>query len=545
MTQRSFEQHFPFDCMRSEQRQAIEFILRSFLDENKKFVVCELGTGVGKSAIGVTVSRYLSANPTGDGDSSSYVLTTQKVLQDQYDKDFGPKSRKLLQSIKSSSNYKCSFYSDQSCGESRRMLHRLKKQLNGTEFFKRCTTKCAYSLDKHCFIDSPVSVTNFAYFLAETMYAKQLEPRGLLVIDEAHTIESELSKFIEVTFSEKFAKDVLKCKSPPVAASQAKVLAWVKGPYKSSLQKHIASIEQAIEQVLSAEMSGLIELGKQYELLDKHICKVNRFIEKYKPEQWIMNTIDPQKEAKRAGRKFEFKTIDVSNFSEETLFSFGDRCLMLSATILDKDVFCRAIGIDPKSVAFLSMPSPFPIENKPIHYIPVGKMSINKIDETLPKMVEVIKMLLEQHPNDKGIVHCVSFKVAKYIKENIASNRLLVHTSSDRDDVLRKHKSSSEPTVLLSPSMMEGIDLADDASRFQILCKVPFPNLGDLVVQKRKERDAMWYPYQTAKMVIQSMGRSIRNETDHAVSYILDEDWGFFYARNSHMFPPEFAATRR
>jgi Rad3-related DNA helicase len=89
--------------------------------------------------------------------------------------------------------------------------------------------------------------------------------------------------------------------------------------------------------------------------------------------------------------------------------------------------------------------------------------------------------------------------------------------------------------------MMEGVDLADDASRFQILCKVPFPYLGDKVVRKRKARDPNWYPFQTVKSIIQSMGRSVRNETDHAMSYILDEDWDYFYTRNKTLFPSDFS----
>jgi Rad3-related DNA helicase len=88
--------------------------------------------------------------------------------------------------------------------------------------------------------------------------------------------------------------------------------------------------------------------------------------------------------------------------------------------------------------------------------------------------------------------------------------------------------------------MMEGVDLADDASRFQILCKIPFPYLGDLVIKKRMDKNKQWYPYTTAKSIIQSFGRSIRNEKDYAVSYILDSDWERFYSRNKHMFSEDF-----
>jgi len=49
-----------------------------------------------------------------------------------------------------------------------------------------------------------------------------------------------------------------------------------------------------------------------------------------------------------------------------------------------------------------------------------------------------------------------------------------------------------------------------------------------------------WYPLQTAKKIVQSVGRSIRNEKDHAVTYILDADWDRFYSNNSGIFPQSF-----
>jgi len=546
----SYDQFFPFMKIRDEQRTAIEFALNTF-SSGKRFVVCEMGTGTGKSATGVTVARYMAANPhqfpshPDSQKSGAYVLTTQKILQEQYIKDFGPASTLgVLRSIKSSTNYTCSFYSDQSCGESRRILSKFAKNLASTEFFKCCKTNCQYSVDKQEFIDSQLSITNFSYFLAETMYVGKLEPRQLLVIDECHNIESELGKFVELTFSERFARDVLKCKLPTLSGDEEKrmkqVGEWAANVYKPALEKHIKGVEKALRNCINIGAS-FKDLGRQHDLLDKHICKVNRFagVIGTNTDDWIMNVIEPQ--TKRAGRKFEFKPLDVSSYSHDALYRFGGNVLMMSATIVDKDVFCRSIGIDPNDVAFISIPSPFSVENRPIHYLRVGKMSMKNIDSTLPKMAEVVGMIIDKHANDKGIIHCTSFKVAQYIRDHVKSKRLLIHDSDNRDAVLNEHVTCKAPTVLLSPSMMEGVDLADDASRFQIICKIPFPYLGDQVVRKRKNRNPRWYSFQTAKSVIQSLGRSIRNVDDHAVSYILDEDWEYFYERNKEMFPSDFS----
>ena len=80
--------------------------------------------------------------------------------------------------------------------------------------------------------------------------------------------------------------------------------------------------------------------------------------------------------------------------------------------------------------------------------------------------------------------------------------------------------------------MTEGVDLKDDLSRFQIICKVPFPYLGDKLIRKKMNKWNWWYDLQPAKTVIQSVGRSVRSETDTAVTYILDSSWERFYKKN-------------
>lgn len=543
-----YKKYFPFEKIRKEQQASIEFAIDAY-ESGKRFVILELGTGVGKSAIGITIARYMEAHGSPlrdqDGDllTGAYVITTQKILQEQYLRDFGggPNKTCLIRSIKSSSNYQCSFYPDQSCAESRRILSSLAKQLNGTEFQKQCKNQCPYGLEKQEFIDSSVSVTNFSYFLAETMYAGKLEPRGLLVVDEAHNTETELGKFIEVTFSEKFARDILKCK-PPKNLDQSSIYEWVTKTYKKAVSKYTKELEKNLSK-LSGDIEGYGTFSKQYEMLDKHICKINRFIEVYKSDNWIMNVSYPSPDNKKAGKKFEFKPIDVSPYSHDVFFKSGGRVLLMSATIVNKDIFCESLGINQKDVAFLNIPSPFPVEHRPIHFIPVGSMSKNNIDNTLPAMAETVKLLLEKHSSEKGIIHASNFKVAKFIKDQLNDPRILIHDSTNRDQILKFHLESKDPTVLLSPSMMEGVDLRDDHSRFQIICKVPFPYLGDLVIQKRMEKNKAWYAYMTAKSVIQSLGRSIRNEKDFAVSYILDSDWDRFHKMNKNLFSSDFVIS--
>jgi len=536
MNEPNYKKFFPYEKIRESQKEAIEFALDNFINSDKRFVIIEAGTGVGKSAIGYTIAKYLDSQPQIENsfNPGSYFLTTQKILQQQYVKDFGA-SKHGMKSIKSSANYTCKYNSNNTCAESLRMLKLAEKS---SSFFKTCGFNCVYRKTKEDFISSREGVTNFAYFLAETYYAGKLEPRNLLVVDEAHNCDMELSKFIEVSISQKFCNRVLDLKFPS-DKSQAETIKWITEVYKPKLKVHISHLENIIEKYsgLKDKLSQFVNFSQRYEMLDKHICKINRFLQIYHKENWVMNIVESDIQK---SKKIEFKPVCVAPYSEDILFKNGKKILMMSATILDHEAFCETLGIKLEDSAFLKIPSPFDPKNKPIIYSGVGRMSSNDINQTLPKLADAVKTILNNHQNEKGIIHCHSYKVAHFLKKNVRNSRLLIHGSDNRDEILKKHINSKKPTVLLSPSMTEGVDLKDDSSRFQVLCKVPYPYLGDKLIRKKMNKWKWWYPLQTSKTIIQSIGRSIRSSEDFAVTYILDSDWDRFYGRNKKYFPDDF-----
>ena len=529
---------FPYSSIRDQQQQAINFALDSIKNEGKKFVVIEAGTGVGKSAIGLTVARYLcnDTEMVSNKDNGSYFLTTQKILQDQYVKDFGG-FKGAMRSIKSSSNYTCNFNKKNSCGESLRALRTAEK---GTPFWKSCSFNCVYRKAKESFISGSEGVTNFPYFLAETQYSGKLLPKRVMVIDEAHNVDAQLSKFIEITISDKFCKSFLNL-SLPSGMTQLQYINWVSDSYMSTISVKLRHLSKMLEKYVGLKdkiKSGeFASIAKKFDMLDKHVCKVRRFLELYDKDNWVMNEIEGDR---YTNKKVEFKPIDIAPYANEMLYSYGDVVIMMSATILDKDAFAECTGIPLDKTAFISLPSPFPIENRPIVYSGIGKMSSSSINDTMPRMVKAVKEILAQHKNDKGIIHCHSYRVANFLKKNIRSSRLLIHGSDDRDKVLEKHMKSKTATVLVSPSMSEGIDLKGDLSRFQIICKVPYPYLGDKLIRKKMNKWKWWYSLQTAKSILQSVGRSVRSKDDTAITYILDSDFDTFYSRNKHFFPDDF-----
>lgn len=540
----SYKNHFPFDSPRDAQKKAIEFAIDAWTNKNKKYVILEMGTGCGKSAIGVTLSRWAQAvssctNNNDEYDIGSWYLTTQKVLQEQYMKDFGSSSPPM-KTIKSASNYTCQMFDNSQLPMTCAEIHRL---MSAHKFFKNmyktCSNQCRYKEKRIDFIESLDSLTNYPFFFTSTNYGRGINPRELLILDEAHTIEEQLGKFVEVVVSERFAKAQLKKRMPKEIDGVNDAVKWVKKQYRPALKKKLEEVKILLQDPNSkveGTVNSLTDYAKQFEVLEQHLAKINRFLKEFNEKNWVLNH-EPAFGKKM--RKLVFKPVDVSPFAENNLFRMGKKILFLSATILDKDVFCKSVGINPKDVAFHRVPSPFNIENRPIHVMPVGSMSKARIEDTLPKMAEAVKLLLEEHKDEKGIIHCVNYKVSQYLYENIASPRFVIHDSSNRDEMVQYHCEASEPTVLLSPSMMEGVDLRDDRSRFQVLCKVPFPYLGDKVIKKRMENNPDWYNQQTVRQIIQAFGRSIRNENDYAITYILDGDWQRFYQRTKRMFPHE------
>ena len=74
----------------------------------------------------------------------------------------------------------------------------------------------------------------------------------------------------------------------------------------------------------------------------------------------------------------------------------------------------------------------------------------------------------------------------------------------------------------MGPSILEGLNMVDDHSRFQIFLKVPYPHLGDKYVAAKLEYSQKWYNWKTEISIMQGIGRSIRTPEDWAITYILD-----------------------
>jgi len=530
----NWQTYFPYSKPRNEQTRVINKVLSEF-KQGKKYAVIECGTGVGKSAIGLTIASYMNNSSEYEGiyEKGSYFLTTQKVLQEQYEKDF---SKDGVVSLYSSSNYCCSKDKKASCKDIQTALraNSLPKK------FDVCKYNCVYKEKKKDFIEKDKGITNFSYFLTEKNYSQKIPNKKVLVIDEAHNLENELSRFIEISVSEYFSSKILKLKFPKDLNTQFKVFNFIKNNYLPALTSKKAFIESQLEKfgITNTKLEEFKKITNHYEMLTSHEKKIKQFIEIYDKDNWVFD-VDKNNNYK----KYIFKPIEVSKYASDYILNYADYVIFMSATIVSHEGFSLTLGLPHEKTVFIKEESPFPPENRPTIYSPAGSMSYKNIDSTLPNMTNMINSILDHHKEEKGIIHTHSIKIANYISKNINrkyKKRVLIAYGENREKMLKKHISSKENTILLSPSMAEGVDLKGNLSRFQIICKVPFPFLGDKVVKKKMSKWDWWYNTSTIRTIIQSIGRSIRSKDDTAITYILDSDWKRLYNRTKKILPKGF-----
>jgi ATP-dependent DNA helicase DinG len=82
--------------------------------------------------------------------------------------------------------------------------------------------------------------------------------------------------------------------------------------------------------------------------------------------------------------------------------------------------------------------------------MPLGKMSYKNKEETFQRYIPYINKLLQKYKGKKGIIHTNSFELSKWIEQHIKDPRLIFHDSTNKDEMLKMHMESEEPTVIVS-----------------------------------------------------------------------------------------------
>ena len=220
--------------------------------------------------------------------------------------------------------------------------------------------------------------------------------------------------------------------------------------------------------------------------------------------------------------------------------------VLISATMGGKDAFEENNGLhfsEKKEGKMDIIPSTFDFSKSPIFVLNRFKMTLKERKQNLPNVVKIVSQLTTgKFKNEKGIIQTGSYDIAKEIYRSVppeVRSRMLIYRGSKEKTLCVKIHQKSKNTILIGPTLNQGMDLPNEHCRFIIVCKVPFPSLGSKLVLEKTRLFRRWYESTTSNEIIQGIGRGVRNETDWCVTYILDASFMELYKATIDQYPIE------
>jgi Rad3-related DNA helicase len=546
---------------RPQQVSALSKIEHAYA-EGAEVVVLEGPPGMGKTHIAMACCHAVKA-----AGLKSYIVTIQRHLQDQLAAEFPD-----VFLMKGRDNYPCNLPEGKGktcetgpCKSKGKSI--LKRCINAAEgddeesqaaFGAKMTrvvlfqgegeSICKYFDVGAAAVREPITAFNCASFINQ-MRTGRFQDRALIVFDEAHAIESNLVLQVEFTLDDEIISK-FGCELTGEFNTADELLDWAdENAIVEKLRGQVMA-QKGLVKVTGKSMSKeeMTELKKLQELAEK----IDLFREYAKKTPWAVESKEYTDKEGYERHKVTARPVYGRAFFQPLMGKFGGRILAMSATILDKDLWCNTLGLDPAKVVFIRFPSVFPVENRPIHAEYAGSMNFKSLwpgkdgPGTIATMKSKILQISERHHGQRGIVHSHSSLITNALMEAFSSNKrfLKVGKSSEKDEAIKKH-SKTPGSILVSHGLYEGTDLKDDLSRFQILVKVPYGNRKDKVCAIRMSEDKGWYAYQAALRMAQAYGRSVRSVDDWAYTYILDSEFDVFCIRNDGLMPDWFMEACR
>jgi ATP-dependent DNA helicase DinG len=539
---------FPFRSTRPFQNEVLSEI-ETALASNKKFILLEAPVGFGKSAVAATLCKFLG---------SAYLLTSTKQLQDQYSSDFsfppviGKSNFTCCVETSSGHHVACNkgrcevdwtldecphYISFDEYDQHKRRLHTKNSKCEHLKDNKLCP----YYEQKWDAFRAKITVANYSFFLSELRYTDDISKRKLLVCDEAHDLERHLVGFASYSLR----KSMLE--SFQTGTGDGRPMIPLRGEEDASAWLEVLRNSNEV-------LDGFIEMKIDDPQMQDKVAtakgaqrSLEGFIEDLKkdPNNWVVNRVRRIVSADGAESVEEvvFQPLEVGGYTKE-LFESASTVLLMSATLSSDELLCKTLGIARENAHFIRIPeSSFPVSNRQIHPMDIAFLNRTSMDASLERISGAIDLIMDRHSTERGVVHTTSYQQANYIMTHVSPfNRArLVSTegSQSRSSLLKTH-GNTDASVLISPSLYQGVDLKDDLSRFQVVVKVPFPDLSERRTRVKLDKDPAWYDWQTALRLVQTYGRSVRSETDYATTYVLDSNFTKFVTKNRAFFPKYF-----
>jgi ATP-dependent DNA helicase DinG len=521
--------HYPFPSTRPGTTEALKVIDKAF-DTDKKFVLVDAPTGSGKSGLAVAFARK----------HKSVILTPTKLLQEQYsntpvfDKEY---------TIKGKANYRCGLpnlshmtvdsavcVSDAITDGSRDLIP-FPLSAGKTKVSKALKDKCTQQkfcpyYTKIANIETvPGAVLNYDLFFRLKLYPNQkwgLNMGDVLVLDEAHQLLDKVRDIFGLKFSNLAAKRLLGDNS---------------GKRTKTTKEGKKGLESPVEWLSRLVSVANVRMAQESD--PKKASKYDNFIKR--ASNILEQDLEDEKKfyIEDNGDEFEIKPLDLRFLKGKIFFPFK-KILMLSATFPSN--FRDLLGIKEQESEVVRIASTFHRKNRPILFAKdVSRLNKDSVLSKDTSSIQLLDMILESHKDDKGIIHTGNYKFMKQLQKLYQRDRRFIWVNQDanKDEILEKHIRSKTPTILVSPSMMEGVDLKEDLARFGVILKVPYPML-DEYTRRMMRIFPSWYDNLVATNICQAYGREVRSAEDWANFYIIDGQFFNCLRHAKHCYSPYF-----
>lgn len=524
--QQQWNDLFPFADYRDKQEATMKAIVTSLHDPDISNVLVSAPTGVGKSGMGVAAARSFD---------TSFYTTPQKKLRRQLEQD--SVLNQHYETLRGRRDYTCGVTQD-NCKDCKINKNVAESCWNHDE--------CTYTVAKNDAMSADTAVITLSYLLTDSEIPVSnesmkisFEDRDLLVVDECHGLEDQTATLhakVELTpwtvppdcFKRAFADidgNSIRHHSDQNLIGKVKTL-------KSRIGSYIH--EKQTEEDLDEMEQNWLETAKDTK---EDIEWVLEGIEEY-DRDYVVDIERVKHPTKNGERKsVELRPVDVGAFLKTKLWSRADKRLLMSATVPFKNSesqYLYRIGLDPDETHVIRVGMPFPDKNRPVSLSDtVADMSSGGDDENWSEIMDKLNEIAGRHSGQRGLIHSVSYSRAERIArdaaayDNLSGNVTLHRGDRPAMERLNEWVENDDYQIMLSPSMMEGVDMVDDMCRWQALIKMPYPYYGDnrvsYLVEETGWQGRRWYQEKTANMVVQSVGRAVRHKDDWAQFYILDE----------------------
>jgi Rad3-related DNA helicase len=530
-------QHFPLQEARQSQKIVLEEIDKVF-KLGTKIIVLEAPVGSGKSAIAITLAKAEGIQ-TGTGVGGTHIITPRKSLQDQYFSDFS----KDVVLMKGRNAYPCTFEAPP-----REYVAVVKAIREGkikqpdkhspncaeapckgdTDIYQICTEgrDCPYVLAISIAQEHGIVIHNLHSFIYQSNFGGRFDARGLLIVDEAHEIENTIRGFI--------TKKVVINKVLKKEASQEFTTLAQWNQYL--LNPTFVPEETERDRNLKAQDKTFVSAKEEYLRSVEELTGKDYFDKGFSVE-WI--PIIKSGTQTQVATAFEFIPHYVGGAVRNMLLDYGQKVLLMSGTIYNKDLFCRNLGIAPEEAHFIRIGSSFPKENRPIYLKSQYQVNTSHAlwNENFADLIDVIKKIMLIFKNAKGLIHAPSYAASEQIKNALNDPRVVNHTAHDFLTKLEDFFKEKEPKIFISPVCQQGVDFKEDRARFQIIVRVPYPSTNSKFYEDKVKNDFPWYNYQALVTFGQELGRVNRADSDYGATFLVDERFNKFISRNSKALP--------